>query len=250
MFTFSKPTPISDAKTVFKPPLAHRSLFKTRKLRKPEQKGRDDAVVRSRSGRSHLTDPKDGSSFVGTPASSNSSSVYAELVNPNLVYTFRVVQFNTITASVNVITGYQNIDPTTGNEWSSIAALFSVFRVVAAKLTVIPTNSGSTSVTNGRPWLAVSPEVGLSSTAGASGQAVMDGPGARIISLLPGMNHKDYQFDFPHGTLPLMWQAIGGSGQEPWAGGWGEFQFYGQTAGASDSYQTAIEIFVEVSGRT
>jgi len=157
---------------------------------------------------------------------------------------------STLSAGTNTLAGYYNLDPTLGNEWSSLATLFSVYRVKGARLTINPGNSGSTSATNSRPWVIVSPEVGTSSSTPSNPQNCLDGPYARMISLLPGMPHKDYQFDFPHGVLPLLWQSIASSGQEPWAGGWGEFAIYGQTAGASDQYQTALELFVEFSGRT
>jgi hypothetical protein len=183
--------------------------------------------------------------------SSGAQSIYADLVDPNLVYKFRLVQLSTITATSSVLSGYVNLDPTSGNEWSAITTLFSVFRVVGARWTVVPDVAYTTSSPgSSKPWLCIAADVGQSSVAPANGQAVFDGPNARIISLAPGMNHSDYQISFPNGSLPLMWQAIGGSGQEPFAGGWGQFSYYGQTAGTSDSWQTAVEIYVEVSGRT
>jgi len=238
MSMFSKS---SDVKVAVRPPHLQRNYRSTRQKKKEDHAAIDKVLPPKRA--------------VSTQSSSqlsdeSASSMYSYLIDPKVVYKFRIIQFNTLTASANVIATYFNLDPTSMDEWSSFSPLFSVFRVIGARLTVNPCNTGSTSTTNGRPWLVVCPEVGLSSTAPASGQKCFDGPLARLISPLPGMPHKDYQFTFPQGVLPMMWQAIGGSGQEPWAGGWGQFSVYGQTAGASDTYQTAIEIFVELSGRT
>jgi len=180
---------------------------------------------------------------------SDLSGAYSFLVDPKLIYEFRLVQLQTLTAAVNVLAGYVNVDPTASDEWSSMSGLFSVYRVKTARLTICPINSGSTSTTNGRPWLIVATEVGLNSVTPNNGQKAMDAPNSRIISLMPGMPHENYQWQFTKGTLPLSWQALTGS-LEPYAGAWGQFSFYGQTAGASDTVQTAVEIVVEMSGRT
>jgi len=228
------------------PPHRLRSFRKTRKISAKELKNRDTTVAAYTAS---VRSSSSSSSSSSLSSSSSDAAIYSYLIDPKVVYTFRLVNLYTITASVNVIAGYQNLDPTGLNEWGSLTNLFSVYRVKGARLTIVPTNSGSTSTTNGRPWLIVSPEVGQQSVTPSNGQAAMDGAASRMISLLPGMPHKDYQFDFPNGILPVSWQLMASS-QYPYAGSWGEFAYYGQTAGASDSYQTVIEMIIECSGRT
>jgi hypothetical protein len=188
-----------------------------------------------------------------TPAaelgSSASSAVMASLVDPDLVYVFRLISSGTATASTNIWFGSVNLDPTATSEWSSITSLFNMYRLRSARVTVVPApDTGATGKSN--PYIAASINLGEISTNPGSLNAAMVNPNGRMISLIPGMPHRDYQWYTGNIASRFQFQETSGGSLDPYAGAYGQFEYYGFSNGASSTFQYALELEVELRGRS
>jgi hypothetical protein len=181
--------------------------------------------------------------------SSASSAMLASLVDPDLVYEFRLVSSGTATASTNIWFGSVNLDPTATSEWSSITSLFAMYRLRSARVTVVPApDTGATGKSN--PYIAASINLGEIGTNPGSLNAAMANPNGRMISLTPGMPHRDYQWFTGNISSRFQFQETSGGSLDPYAGAYGQFEYYGFSNGASSTFQYALELEVELRGRS
>jgi len=184
---------------------------------------------------------------LASSGAASSVGLSSYLVDPDHIYTFRLVGISTLSASVNTILNVVNLDPTASAEWSSLIAIFSFYRTRSARLTVVPLQNGN-SGTNSRPYAIVSPDPGLYNTPPSNAFTCFDGAAARMFSLAPGMPHKDYQFELKN--LMTNWASTSSPIAQPYAGHYGQFTVYAQTVGASDGVQYGLELVVEFTNRT
>jgi hypothetical protein len=187
---------------------------------------------------------------VTTGGSDASSGLMPSLIDPKQIYTFRLTNTGTASSSTGLWQGFFNIDPTTSSEWSSISALFAQYRIAGVKWTIVPMAQDITSGTAvSRPALMCSIDIGIINTSPANLASVADNPNARYISLLPGMPHESYQWSVAGLQNEFMWATVS-SGPAPYAGSYGEVQFYGNSYGSNDNFSWMLEYEVQLRARS
>jgi hypothetical protein len=178
---------------------------------------------------------------------SSSSMVYASLVDPDVIYTFRFVSSNTVTAVTNIWNGSANLDPTGSSEWASISALFGQYRLRSARATVVPApDTAATGKSN--PYIAAGINLGEISTSPGTLNAAMAVPDGRVITMIPAMPHRDYQWTTGDMSSYFQFQLVGTTGT-PYAGAYGLFWYYGFANGTSSTFQVVYEYEVDMRGR-
>jgi hypothetical protein len=185
----------------------------------------------------------------GSTAVSGSSmgSVMSSLVDPDVVYTFRFVNSSTVTASGGIWNGSVNLDPTATSEWSSVSNLFQQYRLRFARATIVPApDTNGTGKSN--PFVAAGIHLGEITTSPGTLSAAFAVPDGRIISLDPGMPHRDYQWSTGDISKRFEFQLVGAAGT-PYAGAYGLFWYYGFANLTSSTFQVALEIEVDMRGR-
>jgi len=173
---------------------------------------------------------------VGDPSAPPASSMafMGSLVDPSVVYHFRIVQLRTFTAVANVWQVNNNLDPTQVAEWTTIDALFDEYKLVRAKVTLLAQNgSDTTTPYTPDPYVAGAFSLGRIGTAPANINSVLENPDSRLVSLLPGYPDSHYIFDTGDMSKVFGWLTIGGT-QEPYAGWYGQFEMYGTSLGTVD----------------
>jgi len=155
-----------------------------------------------------------------------SSVLAASLVSSLQEYEFRMVNSGSITASSGIWAGAVKFDPTVTAEWSSLNSIFDEYKVVGAKITMIPyfNSSGSTELGTSGPFVILNAGLGLFGTNPTSVANAMEVPNAKVVYLSPGGPHDQYTLSTK--VTGLQWQTMGSSGT-PYAGAYGQFGLYG-----------------------
>lgn len=172
-------------------------------------------------------------------------------VDPMLVYRFRMASTGSIQTSVaGVAQGYINLDPSgfTGSEYTSLSALFDYVRLVRAKLTVIAINPHSDGYATGRinAQIFFSCDGGKINTNPSNAQAVIECPNTLLFST-GEPKPQSISYNPPSQEWALTSSPVPG----PFAGCYGEFQYYTSGLTVSTYYCTwLLEGEYEFTSRT
>jgi hypothetical protein len=166
-----------------------------------------------------------------------SASFARSLLDPNTVYRFRLIDFNSFASSgAGVLVGYISCDPATTSfsEWSSLINLFTEVRLVAARIHICNVNPHSDGYATGQ----IKSDVAMNfndlsvATAPSSVLAVLDNAhswlhplGKSTASVYSAMVSKNRQFASTATPSP-----------GPYAGCTGQFSFYQTALTASTTY--------------
>jgi len=94
--------------------------------------------------------PRKNKSNQSRPMGLNIMSKFQPATNPNHIANQRLALHGTISSNVvGVITQTLNFRPDSAADWSSFAALYDEFRVVAVRLSLIPYQQGTVTAING-----------------------------------------------------------------------------------------------------
>jgi hypothetical protein len=180
-----------------------------------------------------------------------SSALFASLVDPQLTYHFRLVQTRTVTASAGTWAGNSNLDPTIAAEWSTIDSLFDEYKLVRARVTLLPIGFGSTvsGASLNAPYVGASFSLGRQGTTPGSLNSTLEPPDSRLVSLMPGFADAHYHFDTGDISSTFMWLNVSGT-QTPYAGAYGQFQVYGQSVNTTDVLTYLLEMEVALRARS
>jgi len=181
-------------------------------------------------------------------APGSSSAVMASLVDPDVVYDFRFVSNTTATAASSVWAGSVNFDPTSTSEWSSVSSLFLMYRLHSCRVTVVPGGFLPTTPGSSNPSLGCAVNLGEINTTPSTVNLAITPPNGRVISLLPGMPHKDYQWTTGDVSNRFEFQIVGSPGTV-YAGSWGQFQYYGFAPATTTTFFMMFEYIVQMRGR-
>jgi len=234
-FSSSAAAGVGDGKVVSRFVLLRTKYEGKDKLRRKSHKSKDLAPHSGLVAALHST----AVSSTGTPMSS--------LVDPDVVYDFRFVQNSSATAVSSVWSGSNNLDPTASSEWSSISSLFLMYRMHSCRVTIVPSGALPGNATS-NPTLGVSINLGEVSTTPTSINGAVSPPNGRVISLLPGMPHKDYQWTTGDVSSRFEFQVVGTSGT-PYAGAYGQLQYYGFASSSAATFFILLEYIVQMRGR-
>jgi hypothetical protein len=178
------------------------------------------------------------------------SSLSKSLMNPNVVYPFRLVAMGSLTSSIGgVIAGFVNFDPSVSSEWGSINALFDQVRGVRNKITIAnidPHADGYATGPTKNPYY-ISCDQGKNSVLPTSALQVMDCPDAKTFhSASTRIAEMTYHYPKSMNWAPTATPATG-----PDLGCYGEWQIYGGGFAGSTQYLVyVVEFFIELRSRT
>jgi hypothetical protein len=172
-------------------------------------------------------------------------------IDPNLIYKFRLASTGSIQTSVGgVASGYINLNPNdfTGTEYASLSALFDYVRFVRAKLTLIAINPHSDGYAAGRvnAQIFISCDGGKNSVTPGTVQSVIECP--NTLCFATGEAKPQH---IAYSAMPHEWALTTSPIPGPFAGCYGEFQYYTSGLSISTFYANyLLEAEYEFSSRT
>jgi len=185
-----------------------------------------------------------------TDESEMMTSLAGSLVSPLQEYEFRLVNSGSVTASSGVWAGAVKFDPTAAAEWSSFDAIFNEYKVVGAKITMLPyfNSSGSTELGTSGPYIILNVNMGAFGTNPTSVANAMEASNSKVVYLSPGGPHSQYVMTTR--VTDLQFQIIGAGGT-PYAGAYGQFGIYGSDFYSSSNIISYVfELFVVMRARS
>lgn len=157
------------------------------------------------------------------------------LVNPNITYRFRIVNYVGLSSTVGgVLAGAFSFDPSAITEYATLSLLFSEVRVIQARLTWINQNPAveqSLAFVILKPSLMISSTSGLTASVPAAAGDIMEEADSEIFSLC-----QINPFRKTTERLDNSFALVGSPVPGPYAGCYGQFQYYQSTVTASTKY--------------
>jgi hypothetical protein len=235
---------------------AKRKNVSERKARKPKvalTKDLSDHPVITRVISLHRQEAKlaegKGEEFKPSEALSSSIDLASTLVDPNVVYTFRLVAWSNMASSIGgVVSGFSNFDPTGNAEFTALKGLFGLVRLKESRFTITMFNPHSDGYATGqiRAPIFISCDGGKNSTTPTSVQSVIDCPRSKMISTGDTGTHT-----LVYKAKDVPFADVAAPAPGPYAGCYGEWQWYASGLTASITYATfMIEYVIEMTART
>ena len=181
---------------------------------------------------------------------SSAISIAQCLVDPNQVYRFRLVTYQTLTSSAaGVLSGFQTFNPASFTEYSSyLSSLFNQVRIVEARGHWTNVNPHADGYATGFQKYAVpfACDLGLTNTTPSSILIVYECPNSKLVQLASEQN-TTLIAKITGNEFALTSSPVPG----PYAGCYGQFQWYQSNLTVSTAYATLyFEAVYEFRSRT